>query len=58
MEFVFSKDYLSAFEELKKRLTQAPVLAHYDPERPSRVETDASDGVVAGIFSQLGPDGD
>ena len=48
---MFNKDYLSAFEELKRRLTQAPVLAYYNPERPLRVETDALDGVVAGIFS-------
>ena len=55
---MFNKDCLSAFEELKRRLTQAPVLAYYNPERPSRVETDALDGVVAGIFSQLGLDGE
>ena len=48
---MFDKDYLDAFKELKKRLTQAPVLAYYNPDRPSRVETDALDGVVAGIFS-------
>ena len=48
---MFTKDCLDAFEELKKRLVQAPVLAYYDPELPSRVETDASDGVAAGIFS-------
>ena len=51
VEFVFNKDYLDAFKELKERLIQAPVLAHYDLELPSRVETDALDGVVASIFS-------
>ena len=48
---MFTKDYLDAFEELKKRLVQALVLVHYDPELPSRVETDALDRVVASIFS-------
>jgi hypothetical protein len=52
-EFDFNKDCTDAFEALKERLTQAPVLAHFDPELPLQVETDASDGVVAGVLSQL-----
>jgi len=36
----------------------APVLIHYDPYRPTKLETDASDGVVAGVLSQLDVDGD
>ena len=50
MEFDFNMEYLDAFEELKKRLVQAPILAHYDPERLLRIETDASNGVIAGMF--------
>jgi hypothetical protein len=34
------------------------VLAHYQPELPTRVETDASDGVVAAVLSQLQEDGE
>ena len=30
----------------------APVLSHYDPERETMLETDASDGVLAGVLSQ------
>ena len=50
IEFDFDTEYLNAFKELKKRLVQAPVLAHYNPERLSRIETDASNGVIAGVF--------
>jgi uncharacterized membrane protein len=41
-----------AFEELKRRLLRAPVLAHFDPHRPTKVETDSSELVVAGVLSQ------
>ena len=54
--FHFNKAYLEAFEELKTRLTSSELLRHYDPELPCRVETDASDGVIAGILSQLQAD--
>ena len=37
-------------------LIKAPVLVHCDPNKESRVETNASDGVIAGVFSQLGAD--
>jgi hypothetical protein len=36
----------------------APILRHYNPNLESRMETDASDGVVAGVLSQLHPDGE
>lgn len=41
-----------AFDELKDRLISAPVLAHFDHELPTKVETDASDGVLAGVLVQ------
>lgn len=47
-----------AFEELKERLLNAPVLAHYHPNRPARIETDASDGTIAGVLSQKDEQGD
>ena len=49
-EFDFNTECLNAFEELKKRLIQAPILAHYNPERLLRIETDAFNGVIAGVF--------
>ena len=39
-------------------MTMAPILRHCNPSYESILETDASDGVVAGIFSQLHPDGE
>ena len=35
----------------------APVLSHFHHGKPTRVETDASQGVVAGVLSQLQEDG-
>jgi len=56
--FVFDQNCQDAFEELKWRLINSPILRHYDPNLESRIETDASDGVVAGVLSQLHPDGE
>jgi transposase InsO family protein len=55
--FVFDQSCTTAFEKLKASLTSAPILTHYSPDRQSRLETDSSDGVVAGVFSQLTDDG-
>ena len=55
--FVWDNACDEAFEELKHRLTSAPLICHYDPKRQTTVETDASDGVVAGVMSQLHEDG-
>ncbi|KAI9041139.1 reverse transcriptase family protein [Aspergillus affinis] len=51
--FEWTPGYQEAFEQLKKYLTSVPLLRHHDLTLPSRIETDASDGVIAGIFSQL-----
>src|SRR5277367_4143689 len=56
--FVFSHSCQHAFKELKRQLVSAPLLVHFDPNRPTRVETDASDGVVAGVLSQRQNDGE
>ena len=50
--FIWTEDCRQAFENLKKRLTDAPILRHYHPDLETKLETDASDGVVAGILSQ------
>jgi len=42
---------MQAFNELKKRLVSAPLLTYFDLERPLMLETDALDGVIAGVFS-------
>jgi len=41
-----------AFQELKKRFTSAPILAHFDPEKPLIIETDASDFAIGAVLSQ------
>ena len=41
-----------AFTDLKNRFTTAPILAHFDPERPVIIETDASDFAIGAILSQ------
>jgi transposase InsO family protein len=56
--FIFDQACQEAFEELKNRLASAPILRHYDPNLESMLETDASDGVVAGVLSQLHFDGE
>jgi hypothetical protein len=50
--FSFNKVYWDAFEELKAHLTSSALLCYYDPERQSIIETDTSDGIIAGILSQ------
>ncbi|KAK6581227.1 hypothetical protein PZA11_005918 [Diplocarpon coronariae] len=41
-----------AFEELRKQLLSIQRIYHFDPDLPTKLETDASDGVVAGVLSQ------
>ena len=54
--FVFEKKQKDAWEALRKALLSAPILCHYDPHKQTRLETDSSDGVVAGVLSQLQED--
>jgi transposase InsO family protein len=58
MPFQWTKDCHRAFQELKNHLIQAPILAHYDPKRATKLETDASDGVVGAVLSQKLEDGE
>lgn len=55
--FHWTADCDEAFERLKQLLTSSPTLAHFKYGLPTRLETDASDGVVAGALHQL-QDGD
>jgi transposase InsO family protein len=50
--FQWTDDCQEAFDHLKKALTTTPLLVHYQIERETRLETDASDGVIAGVLSQ------
>lgn len=51
--FVWSSSCQSAFQTLKSSFTTAPVLIHYDHNRKSIVESDASDTSIAAILSQF-----
>ena len=46
----------SAFDSLKKMVTKAPILAYYKQGVKTIVETNSSDYVSSGVFSQLGND--
>jgi hypothetical protein len=55
--FVWDDSCETAFGNLKEALTSTPILSHYDPEKATRLETDASEGVLGGVLSQMGIDG-
>jgi len=42
---------MQAFNKLKKRLVLAFLLAHFNLEWPLMLETNALNGIIAGIFS-------
>jgi transposase InsO family protein len=54
--FDFNDECHASFEQLKQALVTAPVLTHYDPQKEVLLETDASDGVIAGVLSQRATD--
>jgi transposase InsO family protein len=54
--FIFDNDCQNAFQELKERLVTAPILRHFQENLDTRLETDASDSVVAAVLSQKHPD--
>ena len=47
----------AAFDTLKERFTQNPVLCLYDPNRDTRIEVDASGYATGGVLAQLQDDG-
>lgn len=55
--FAFDQKCKDAWETLRAALQSAPILRHYDPLKQTRLETDSSDGVIAGVLSQLQEDG-
>ena len=50
--FIWGKEQDEAFEELKRRFTSAPILAHFYPDRRTVIETEASDLASGAIPSQ------
>ncbi|QRV96785.1 Retrotransposable element Tf2 protein [Ceratobasidium sp. AG-Ba] len=56
-KFEWSQKCQQAFEEIKKRVCENPVLIHPDPDKPFILETDASGVAIGAILSQRGEDG-
>ena len=52
-QFVWSPACQSAFEELKQRLTTAPILAYPNPNDEYILDTDASRDGIGGVLSQV-----
>ena len=51
-KFDFQAECQEAFEMLKKRITSAPILRHFDPEMQWVIECDASDFAYGAILLQ------
>ncbi|GJR44747.1 reverse transcriptase domain-containing protein [Tanacetum coccineum] len=51
--FIFSKECIEAFETLKLKLTQAPILVAPDWDLPFEIMCDASDFAVGAVLGQL-----
>ena len=51
--FAWTEACQSAFDGLKDAFESAPILAHFDPDKETWIETDASDFVTAGVMVQM-----
>nr|GEU32396.1 hypothetical protein [Tanacetum cinerariifolium] len=49
--FFFSKEYIEAFQTLKKKLTEAPILVAPDWDLPFELMCDASDFAIGDLFT-------
>ena len=56
--WAWTKQCRRAFEAAKSCLTEAPVLAHYDPQLPITLAADASPYGVGAVISHTMPDGE
>jgi RNase H-like domain found in reverse transcriptase len=53
VEFVWTEECQIVFDQLKDKLTSAPVLAFANFELPFILTTDASDSGIGGVLSQI-----
>ncbi len=51
--FWSTPEMMNALQRLQQAFTEAPVLIHFDPNKPIPVETDSSGFAIAGIILQL-----
>jgi len=56
-EWGWNQEVEAAFRELKNRFTTAPILAHFNPQKPVIIETDASDFALGAVLSQRNNEG-
>lgn len=56
-DFTWETRQQEAFEEVKKRITDAPILVQHDPRKETTIETDASDYAIGMRMTQQGDDG-
>jgi hypothetical protein len=54
--FSWTKNKQFAFEKLKRRFSEAPILAIFNSEQPIIVKTDASDYAIRAYLIQIGKD--
>ena len=54
--FAWSEACEESFQEMKRAVTRAPTLAHFDRSKKAYVESDSSDFVSSGVLSQIGDD--
>ena len=58
VKFEWNDDTQQAFDFLKKKLTEAPILGYPDVTRPYSLYTDASEYSIGGILTQDTPEGE
>ena len=56
-KWAWNQQVEKTFQELKKRFTTAPILSHFDAQKPVIIETDASDFAIGAILSQRDSEG-
>ena len=54
--FHWDPEVQKAFDYLRTAFTTAPILRHFDPERPTIIEADASDFTIGAVVSQVAPE--
>lgn len=57
-KFEWTNECQQAFENLKKRFTEEPVLMMPDQTRPFQIETDASKYATGAVLTQMDTNGD
>ena len=58
IQFKWTKECDKAFEELKERFLEEPILKMPDPDKQFIVETDASKWATGAVLKQIGDDGE